>query len=107
MADFMAKIPGKVADIPLLLDAAESTLGTSSDTQEARMTSASHSSDRLLSRREVEQHFGFPTQRYLEIAATRGDGPPMIRIGRTVRYKLVDVRAWIDARRVRSTSDRG
>lgn len=69
------------------------------------MTAPEISTDRLLSRSEVEEHFGFPTRRFLEIAAMRGDGPPMVRIGRTVRYKLADVREWIDARRVNSTSE--
>ncbi len=54
----------------------------------------------LLSRDEVEAEFGL-SRRFLEIAAWRGDGPPMIRIGRrAVRYRRSDVIAWIDARRV-------
>lgn len=65
------------------------------------------SAERLLSRSEVESVFGFPTRRYLEIAATRGDGPPMIRFRRTVRYRVSDLRDWIEARRVASTSDEG
>lgn len=59
--------------------------------------------DRLLSRAEVEVSFGL-SRRFLEIAAVRGDGPPMIKIGRSVRYRAGDVRAWIEARRVESTS---
>ncbi len=50
--------------------------------------------DRLLSRREVEALFGIP-KRYLEISATRGDGPRRILIGRSVRYRVADIRAWI------------
>ena len=68
---------------------------------------AALSTDRLLSRSEVEAVFGFPTRRYLEIAATRRGGPPMIRFGRTVRYRVSDIREWIEARRVASTSDEG
>jgi len=60
--------------------------------------------DRLLTRAEVEARFGFPTKRYLEVAAIRGDGPPMIRINRSVRYKVRDVMSWIDSCRVSSTS---
>lgn len=59
--------------------------------------------DRLLSRAEVEAVFGL-TRRFLEIAAVKGGGPPMVKIGRSVRYKTADVRAWIDARKVASTS---
>lgn len=60
-------------------------------------------SDKLLTRAEVHSHFGL-TQRFLEVAAVRGDGPPMVKIGRSVRYRVGDLRAWIDARRVSSTS---
>ncbi len=63
--------------------------------------------DRLLTRDEVEALFGI-TRRYLEVAAVRGDGPPMIRVGRRmVRYVVRDLREWIDRNRVASTSDRG
>lgn len=61
------------------------------------------SSDRLLSRAEVEVSFGL-SRRFLEVSAVRGDGPSMVKIGRSVRYRAGDVRAWIEARRVTSTS---
>jgi len=61
------------------------------------------SADRLLSRAEVEVNFGL-SRRFLEVSAVRGDGPPMVKIGRSVRYRVGDVRAWIEARRVNSTS---
>lgn len=51
--------------------------------------------DRLLSRLEVEQQFGI-TKRFLEIAACRGDGPKLVRIGRLVKYRPRDIRDWID-----------
>ena len=56
--------------------------------------------DLLLTRRQVELVFGFPTKRYLELVANRSVGPPQIRIGRTVRYRRSDVRAWLDAHRI-------
>lgn len=65
------------------------------------MTDTNH--DRLLSRPEVEDHFGL-SRRFLEVAAVRGDGPPMIKIGRSVRYRVGDLLEWIEARRVTSTS---
>lgn len=40
---------------------------------------------RLLTRSEVHSIFGL-TQRYLEVSAVRGDGPPFIKINRSVRY---------------------
>lgn len=61
------------------------------------------SDDRLLSRSEVHSHFGL-TQRYLEVAAVKGNGPPFIKLGRSVRYRVGDLREWIEARRVASTS---
>ena len=65
---------------------------------------ATLSADRLLSRAEVEVHFGI-SRRFLEVAAVRGDGPPMIRIKRSVRYRVADLRDWIDSQRVNSTSE--
>lgn len=51
--------------------------------------------ERLLNRSEVERKFGI-SKRFLEMAACRGDGPKFIRIGRSVRYRPDDIRAWID-----------
>ena len=63
------------------------------------------SEDRLLTRAEVHTIFGL-TQRFLEVSAVRGDGPPMVKIGRSVRYSVTDLRGWIEARRVNSTSEK-
>ena len=52
-------------------------------------------SDRLLNRMEVEERFGIP-KRFLELAAMRGDGPRMVRVGRLVRYRVTDLRKWIE-----------
>ncbi|WP_372837490.1 helix-turn-helix transcriptional regulator [Phaeovulum sp.] len=60
--------------------------------------------ERLMTRAEVQTHFGL-TQRFLEVSAVRGDGPPMVKIGRSVRYRVADLRDWIAARRVNSTSE--
>lgn len=60
--------------------------------------------DRLLSRSEVHTQFGL-TQRFLEVSAVRGDGPPMIKIGRSVRYRVGDLRKWIESCRVPGTCD--
>lgn len=59
--------------------------------------------DKLLTRAEVEAHFGI-TRRFLETAAVRGDGPSFCKIGRSVRYRVADLREWIEAQRVTSTS---
>jgi len=52
--------------------------------------------DHLLTRDDVETRFGI-SRRYLEAAARRGDGPTVVRIGRSVRYRVKDIRSWIDA----------
>ncbi|MCK1311802.1 helix-turn-helix domain-containing protein [Bradyrhizobium sp. 45] len=36
-----------------------------------------------------------------------GDGPPAIKVGRSVRYDSKDLDAWMSSRRRRSTSDIG
>lgn len=36
-----------------------------------------------------------------------GDGPPAIKIGRSVRYSAIDLNVWMAAKRRRSTSDTG
>lgn len=53
--------------------------------------------DRLLSRDEVEKRFGI-SRRFLEQAAHRRDGPCIIRIGRSVRYRVRDIEMWIETR---------
>lgn len=60
--------------------------------------------DRLLKRAEVEVYFGL-SRRFLEVSAVSGDGPPMIKIRRSVKYRVGDLREWIEAHRVNSTSD--
>jgi predicted DNA-binding transcriptional regulator AlpA len=59
---------------------------------------ADHLADRLLSRREVEERFGI-SKRYLEVAIMRHEGPPIVRIGRSVRYRVRDVVEWIERNR--------
>lgn len=67
--------------------------------------SAELSNERLLTRKEVEETFGFPTKRYLEIAAMSEEGPPIVRFGRTVRYRVSDLRTWIEAHRSNGCPD--
>lgn len=52
---------------------------------------------RLLRRAEVEKQFGIPV-RFLELAVTRGEGPPIVRLGRSVRYRVCDIHRWIEQR---------
>lgn len=57
---------------------------------------ATRAEDRLLSRDEVEERFGIP-KRFLELAVARQEGPRFVRIGRLVRYRVEDIRGWIEA----------
>ena len=49
----------------------------------------------LLDRDEVVGQYGIP-KRYLESAAAREEGPPLVRIGRLVRYRRADIERWIE-----------
>lgn len=64
---------------------------------------------KLIDRNTVDREFGEGDgrlKRWLEKAAVSGDGPPMVRLSRgTVRYRRADIKAWIDSRLVRSTSE--
>ena len=61
----------------------------------------------LLSRNDIEQEYKDPSRRWLELAALRGDGPPMIRLsGRMIRYRRGVFEDWLDARTVLSTSEK-
>lgn len=56
----------------------------------------------LLSRDEIEAEYRGITRRWLELAAHRGDGPPMVRISsRCVRYRRDEFESWLEARTVK------
>lgn len=38
---------------------------------------------------------------------SRGGGPPYVRVGRRIRYRLVDLDRWLDQRTRMNTSDPG
>jgi predicted DNA-binding transcriptional regulator AlpA len=61
---------------------------------------------RLLTRTDVESEYGIG-KRYLEVAAMRREGPPFIKIGRSVRYRRSDIESWISSRRVRTEDPLG
>jgi hypothetical protein len=42
--------------------------------------------------------------RYAKALRVKGGGPPFVKFGTPVRYRLADVRAWIASRTVSSTS---
>lgn len=66
----------------------------------------------------MEYHFSEPLQdesaiskrlncetKTLQAWRSRGGGPPFVKVGRLVRYRPQDVEAWIESRRVASTSE--
>lgn len=58
---------------------------------------------RLLSRDDVEANYGpCLTRRWLELAAHRGEGPPMVKRARRVFYRVSDIEAWLAANTVRN-----
>ena len=54
--------------------------------------------------REAAEYLGLskPT---LERYRLTGDGPPFCKLGKSVRYRRVDLDAWLASRLVRSTSE--
>lgn len=52
--------------------------------------------NRLMDRHEVEQRYGI-AKRFLEVAAVKGEGPSMVKIGRLARYRACDIEAWIES----------
>lgn len=71
-------------------------------------SAAGLSRNELLSRQQIEAEYGNGDgrlKRWLELAALRGDGPPMVKISRRmVRYRRSDLEDWLKSRTVRSTS---
>lgn len=57
------------------------------------------SDQKLLTRADVQEEYGIG-KRFLEVAATRREGPPFIKIGRSVRYLRKDLERWIFDQRV-------
>lgn len=60
--------------------------------------------DRLLTRDEVESQFAI-SKRFLELACSSGVGPAFVRIGRSIRYRVGDIREWIAQNRVQTRGD--
>ena len=56
-------------------------------------------------RNEVEQHFGYPTRRALELFALHGGGPGYEKVGRRCYYRICDVEDWLREHAVRNTSE--
>jgi excisionase family DNA binding protein len=44
------------------------------------------------------------SQSTLEKLRLRGGGPPFLKLGRLVKYRAIDLEAWLDARLMETTS---
>ncbi len=58
----------------------------------------------LLTTRIAAEWLGL-SPRTLEALRVRGGGPSYLKLGRLVRYEPAALEAWIDARRLASTSE--
>ena len=56
---------------------------------------AADDGDRLLTRNEFAELAGIKSQTAAKWVC-RGFGPPIVKLGATVRYRLSDVREWIE-----------
>lgn len=62
---------------------------------------------RLMTEVETADYLGLTT-RTLQAWRVKGGGPPFLRVSpRVIRYRRVEIDAWLEARRARSTSDYG
>jgi len=62
--------------------------------------------DPLLTTRNASAFLGL-SRRWLAKLRLTGDGPPFIKLGRQVRYRLGDLEAWLNGQVRSSTSDSG
>lgn len=59
----------------------------------------------LLTRREAAEYLGVQPQTLAVWASTKRYTIPYIRVGNSVRYRLVDLNAWLKERTVGGDSD--
>lgn len=60
--------------------------------------------NRLVDTAAGASHLGL-AKSTLEKMRVRGDGPPFVKLGRAVRYRLIDLDGWAAAHIVGSTSE--
>jgi excisionase family DNA binding protein len=58
----------------------------------------------FLNTEELARRLGV-SQRHIEAMRLRGDGPPFLKLGRSIRYLAKEVDAWASSNLRRSTSD--
>jgi predicted DNA-binding transcriptional regulator AlpA len=83
----------------------EATL-SSPKIQEAARQAQHEANDPILNTREAARYLGLGKSTLDRFRVT-GDGPIYLKLGGAVRYRLSDLKAWLDSRVTRSTSERG
>ncbi|MFN7916898.1 MAG: helix-turn-helix domain-containing protein [Vicinamibacterales bacterium] len=68
------------------------------DSRPAAQTSAAPTPATLFEN-DAANYVGFSTA-YLRLCRSKGRGPAFIRVGRSIRYRVADLDAWLDAHRV-------
>lgn len=58
---------------------------------------------RLCSPQQIRNEYGFKTKT-LAVLRCSGEGAPFLKIGRSVFYDRIDFEAWLQSRKVSSTS---
>ena len=59
----------------------------------------------LLTQKQLSEHLGGVSIRTLERWRVQGQGPKFVKVGRSVRYDIDDVKAWLDGQKLQSTSE--
>lgn len=54
---------------------------------------------------EVAAEIGYFSTSYMNKMRITGEGPAFIKIGKSIRYRVGDVRAWLESKRVTSTAE--
>lgn len=62
---------------------------------------------KLLNRREAAEYLGVKPQTLATWTCTGRYGLPVVKVGRSVRYRLADLDAWIARRTMGAVADEG
>jgi hypothetical protein len=64
-----------------------------------------HTPKPTVQERDAAHYIGMTTS-FLRTARRKGYGPAYIRFNRTIRYRIADLDAWLDAHRVQTENGR-
>ena len=69
------------------------------------LTSIAVDTPSLLTREQAAEYLGVKAQTLAAWASSRRYGLPMIRVGRSIRYRRADLDRWLDKRTVGAAAD--